>query len=67
MKVGQTLSKALLNDNEANPVHIGITAECLLVNIEVILRHFSGHLDKFLEDIGELGFFLWGTHKFKMC
>ena len=55
MKIGQTLSKALLNDDEADPAHVDITAECLLLNIEVISRHFPDHLGKFLENIGEHG------------
>ena len=62
MKIGLTLSKALLNDDEADPAFVGITAECLLLNIEVIVRHFPGHLVKFLETIGEHGLCSRGIH-----
>ena len=54
-KIGQTLSKALLNDVEANPAYFGVSAECLLGIMEVIDRHFPSHLGKFLEELGGSG------------
>ena len=55
MKIGQTLSKALLNDDEADPAYVGLMTECLIMNIEVISKHFPDHMGKFLDNIGEYG------------
>ena len=64
MKIGQTLSKALLNDVEANPAYFGLSAECLLLNIDVIERHFPNHLIKLLQKLGGSGMYLFENLNF---
>jgi hypothetical protein len=51
-ELGQSLSKQLLRDPEADGRHFADVAECLLQNVEIAARHYPDRAGEYFDKIG---------------